>query len=111
MQTPRVAFFTDSFHEVNGVALTSREFDAFARRRELPLLSVHTGPETRCWTEGQHQTFELAPGSLRVCLEKDLFLDLLFLRHHRSVAEAVLRFRPDLVHIPVPGTWASWGSS
>jgi hypothetical protein len=30
---PRVAFFTDSFHEANGVALTSREFAAFAGDR------------------------------------------------------------------------------
>lgn len=43
---PRVAFFTDSFHEVNGVAHTSRHFDAFARRRALPFLNVHAGPKT-----------------------------------------------------------------
>ena len=30
MSVPRVAFFTDSFHEVNGVALTSRQFAEFA---------------------------------------------------------------------------------
>jgi hypothetical protein len=28
---PRVGFFPDSFHEVNGVAHTSRNFEAFAR--------------------------------------------------------------------------------
>ena len=40
---PRVAFFTDSYHEVNGVALTSREFAAFAKRRDYPFFSVHAG--------------------------------------------------------------------
>jgi hypothetical protein len=43
MNPPRVAFFTDSFHEVNGVALTSREFARFARDRGYPFLSVHAG--------------------------------------------------------------------
>jgi hypothetical protein len=32
---PRVAYFPDSFHEVNGVAHTSRNFEAFARRRNI----------------------------------------------------------------------------
>ena len=39
MTAPRVAYFPDSFHEVNGVAHTSRHFEAFARRRNLPFLS------------------------------------------------------------------------
>jgi hypothetical protein len=34
---PRVAFFPDSFAEVNGVTHTSRQFVAFAERRNLPL--------------------------------------------------------------------------
>jgi hypothetical protein len=54
---PRVAFFTDSFHEVNGVALTSREFAGFARRRGYPFFSVHAGPETKHWREGTFETF------------------------------------------------------
>ena len=40
---PRVAYFPDSFHEVNGVAHTSRHFEAFARRRDLPFLCVRAG--------------------------------------------------------------------
>ena len=37
---PRVAFFPDSFHEVNGVAHTARNFQAYARRHALPFLCV-----------------------------------------------------------------------
>ena len=37
---PRVAYFPDSFHEVNGVAHTSRHFEAYARRRDLPFLCI-----------------------------------------------------------------------
>ncbi len=43
---PRVAFFPDSFAEVNGVAHTSRQFVAFAERRNLPMLCVHGGGRT-----------------------------------------------------------------
>ena len=39
----RVAYFPDSFHEVNGVAHTSRNFQAFAERHQLPFLCVRAG--------------------------------------------------------------------
>ena len=38
MRVPRVAYFPDSFHEVNGVAHTSRNFLGYAQRRGLPFL-------------------------------------------------------------------------
>jgi hypothetical protein len=58
LTVPRVAFFTDGFHEVNGVARTSREF---ARNQDYPFFSVHTGPQTACWTEANLTTCELKP--------------------------------------------------
>ena len=33
---PRVAYLPDTFYEVNGVAHTSRQFEAFALRKGLP---------------------------------------------------------------------------
>ena len=33
---PRVALIADTFYEVNGVARTCREWEAFSRRRGLP---------------------------------------------------------------------------
>jgi glycosyltransferase involved in cell wall biosynthesis len=96
---PRVAFFTDSFHEVNGVALTSRQLDAFARRQGLPFFSVHAGPQTRLWTEGSVTTYELGRGRLAFGVEKDLFVDPVLLRYRRRVREALAQFKPDLLHI------------
>src|SRR5262245_7650497 len=61
-QYPRVAFFTDSFHEVNGVAHTSRQFEAFARRRGIPFLSVHAGEATTKFEDGPVSTVELKRG-------------------------------------------------
>ena len=40
---PRVAYFPDSFHEINGVAHTSRNFVAYAQRHNLPFLCVRAG--------------------------------------------------------------------
>jgi hypothetical protein len=40
---PRVALLADTFHEVNGAARTCREWDDYARRRQLPFLCVSMG--------------------------------------------------------------------
>lgn len=99
----RVAFFTDSFHEVNGVALTSREFDAFARRRSIPFFSVHAGPRDQTFQDGSVTTVEFRRGSFRWNLERDLAIDFLFLRHRKRLLAELAAFRPDLVHITGPG--------
>lgn len=100
---PRVAFFTDCFHEVNGVALTSRQLDAFAKRREYPFFSFHIGSETKTWTEGVHTTMEIARGERLLRLDADMFFDLEFLRYRTQATEAVRTFAPDVVHITGPG--------
>lgn len=100
---PRVAFFTDSFYEVNGVALTSRQFEQFARESDRPMFSCHAGPQTATWTEGSITRFEWARSRAGIHLEVDLSFDLLFWRIYRRVREAARRFGPDLVHITAPG--------
>jgi glycosyltransferase involved in cell wall biosynthesis len=102
-QMPRVAYFPDSFHEVNGVAHTSRHFEAFARRRNLPFLCVRAGDRTQAFTEdGNLWTLELPRGFLSFALEKDLRFDPAFLRHIPLIGEVLERFRPDLIHITGP---------
>ena len=99
---PRLAFFTDSFHETNGVALTSRQFEKFARDRRYPFFSVHAGPVTRRWRDGELETFELGHSPLAFGLEHDLKFDLLFLRNLGKLRKAVAAFRPDIIHITGP---------
>jgi len=100
---PRVAYFPDSFHEVNGVAHTSRHFEAFARRRNLPFLCVRAGDRTRALIEdGNVWTLELPRGFLSFALEKDLRFDPAFLRHIPLIGEVLERFKPDLIHITGP---------
>jgi phosphatidylinositol alpha 1,6-mannosyltransferase len=102
-RVPRVAYFPDSFHEVNGVAHTSRHFEAFARRRNLPFLCVRAGDRAEAIVEdGNVWTLELPRGFLSFALEKDLRFDPAFLRHIPLIGEVLHRFQPDLIHITGP---------
>jgi glycosyltransferase involved in cell wall biosynthesis len=109
---PRLAYFPDSFHEVNGVAHTSRHFEAFARRRDLPFLCVRAGDRQQALTEdGNVWTLELPKGALSFALEKDLRFDPAYLRHIPLIDEVVERFRPDIIHITGPSEVGMLGAA
>jgi glycosyltransferase involved in cell wall biosynthesis len=115
VKPPRVAYFPDSYHEVNGVAHTSRHFESFARRRNLPFLCVRAGDRAQPLVEdGNVWTLELPRGALSFALEKDLRFDAGFLRHVPLIDEVMDRFKPDLIHITGPseigllGAGLSW---
>lgn len=98
-----MAYFPDSFHEVNGVAHTSRHFEAFARRRGLPFLCVRAGDRPQALTEdGSVWTLELPRGFFSFALEKDLRFDPAFSRHLPLIEDVLARFKPDLLHITGP---------
>jgi glycosyltransferase involved in cell wall biosynthesis len=99
----RVAYFPDSFHEVNGVAHTSRQFEAFARRHDLAFLSIRAGERAeRYVVESRVASLELKRGFLSFALEKDLRFDVGFLRHLPYITHAVRAFKPDIIHITGP---------
>src|SRR5580693_7377281 len=103
MRTPRIAYFPDSFHEVNGVAHTSRNFVAYAQRHDLPFLCVRAG--TRHNPIEQHgnlRSLELPRSEIAVGMEKDLAFDPLFWRHADAIADELHRFRPDILHMTGP---------
>lgn len=100
---PRVAYFPDSFHEVNGVAHTSRHFEAFARRKNLPFLCIRAGERAEAFVrEGNVWSLELPRGIFSFALEKDLRFDPAFPRHIPIIGEVLDRFQPDLIHITGP---------
>jgi phosphatidylinositol alpha 1,6-mannosyltransferase len=99
----RVALFSDSFHEANGVATLSREFAAFARRQKLPFFCVHSGAQTRVSCEQSFTTMELKRGLAAFSLDHDLYCDPLLSRYRNRVIAQLRPFRPDLVHITGPG--------
>jgi phosphatidylinositol alpha 1,6-mannosyltransferase len=108
---PRVAYFPDSFHEVNGVAHTSRNFVAFARRRGMPMLCVRAGKTTQLLPpEGSVSALELGRSPLAVQLERDLSFDPLYFRYSRLISQTVRDFRPDIIHITGPSELGIFGA-
>jgi phosphatidylinositol alpha 1,6-mannosyltransferase len=97
--TPRVAFFADSFHEVNGLALTARSLDAFARRRALPFVCIRGSTATLDSGDAETRTIDLRRSVLSVPLDMDLSFDPLWPRHVGRVMRALDEFMPQVVHI------------
>lgn len=100
---PRVAFFSDSFHGVDGVATTCRNVVEAARNRGLPLLAIHAGEQTRHWRDGSVEFLELRRGPLSLDIDLHLRFDLLFALHYSRVLETAREFRADVAHITGPG--------
>jgi glycosyltransferase involved in cell wall biosynthesis len=98
----RSAFFPDTYAEVDGVANTAKQFEAFARRRDLPFLLVHGGDQHAATRIGRFTRMELKRGALSFALDAKHDFDLLFLRHYAAVAEVLREFRPDVIHITGP---------
>ena len=107
---PRIAFLTDTFHEVNGVALTSRQLRNFARQRELPFLCVYGGDETRREQNGSVTELQLERGPLAFALDKGLWQDPALWRFHGQLTAAIREFRADLIHITSPGEVGALGA-
>ena len=106
---PRIAFLPDTFWEVNGVAHTARQLEAFARRRQIPFLSVHCGPKTEKTTDGVVEILQLRRGPVRVGLDANLDYDVLLWRYSRQVADEARRFGAQAIHITGPGDMGAVG--
>jgi phosphatidylinositol alpha 1,6-mannosyltransferase len=100
---PRVAFFADSFHEVNGAARTCRLFEQFARQRGFPFLSIHCGEQESTVEDGPVTVFQLRRSRMAFLIDTDLKFDPLLQRDFERVKRRVQAFAPDVVHITGPG--------
>jgi phosphatidylinositol alpha 1,6-mannosyltransferase len=108
---PRVAYFPDSFHEVNGVAHTSRNFVAYAERHGLPFLCVRAGERGDTVSQhGEVQTLELKRSGIAVRLEQDLQFDPVFFRYGSLIEQTLLDFKPDVIHITGPSELGIFGA-
>jgi glycosyltransferase involved in cell wall biosynthesis len=111
MRVTRVAYLPDSFHEVNGVAHTSRNFVAYAERHGLPFLCVRAGTRARAFEQvGELRTLELKRSRGSVRMEKDLEFDTIFWRHANAIRRELERFRPDVIHITGPSELGMFGA-
>jgi phosphatidylinositol alpha 1,6-mannosyltransferase len=102
--TPRrVAYFSDTYLEVDGVASTARQFEAYARRHALPFLLAHGGyDKEKIVRDGVFTRVELPRSPFGFPLDRKHDFDLLFLRHGSRVQEILAHFKPDILHVTGP---------
>ena len=103
IRVPRVAFFTDSYYEANGVARTSAALETYAAKHDRPMLLVHGGRNTQVTRTGSIVRLELARSHrTSFPLEHDLYFDVAFWRHCGRVARMLDEFKPDVLHFTGP---------
>lgn len=107
---PRVALFTDCFHEVNGAAHSCRQLAQYAAKHHLPFLSVHSGPRTELFQQGSVLKLELQRGCTTFPVDTDFGCDLLLWRYAARVEKVLREFQPDLVHVISPGDFSGLGA-
>ena len=110
----RVAYFPDSFLEVNGVAMTSNRLVSFVKKNELPFVNVHAGPKTEGKQEGNFISLSLRRSPASFEMDEGLHYDPFFQRHAGFVRRELERFRPDVFHITglndisILGAYLAW---
>ena len=107
--SPRVALFCETYHEINGVALTARQLVAYAKRHDLPLLAIHGGKNPGVWNEGNVRRIELKRSWGSVGIERDLEYDFFFWRYLHRIRKELELFRPEVIHVTSPGELGALG--
>jgi phosphatidylinositol alpha 1,6-mannosyltransferase len=108
-RVPRVALLCETYHEINGVALTARQLVAYAKRHEFPLLAIHGGKVPGIQEEGSVRRIELKRSWLSLGIERDLEFDFFFARYCRRIRKELEAFQPDVIHITSPGELGELG--
>lgn len=107
---PRVALFCETFHEINGVALTVRQLVAFAKRQNRPMLAIHGGKNPGIEEIGSVRRLELRRARFSIGIDSDLEYDLFFWRYIGQIRKELLAFQPDVIHITSPGEFGQIGA-
>ncbi len=106
----RIALFPDTYDEVDGVANTSRQFEAFAKKRGLDFLVVCAGTQDKLKIEGTVRRVTFRRGPIGFPLDRHHAFDLAFWRHYSRAIEEVRAFAPDIVHITGPSDVGQLGT-
>ncbi len=110
----RIAFFADSFSEVNGVAMTSQKLVGYARENGYPFLCVHAGRKTEIVRDRSVTYLSLKRSSASLALDEDLAYDPFFQRHATRVLRELIKFQPDVLHttglndVSIIGSYMAW---
>ena len=97
-QNLRVAFFPDSFLEVNGVAMTSQRLVGYAKKKGYPFLCIHAGEKTETRADESITYLSLKRSPLSFSLDEGLKFDPFFNRYLKRVGSELDKFRPDVIH-------------
>lgn len=95
----RIAFFPDSYLEVNGAAMTCQRLVRYAQRHDYPYFVVHAGKETKTWDEGSVRFLQLKRSPVSITMDEDLAFDPAFFRYKNRILKDILDFQPDVMHI------------
>jgi phosphatidylinositol alpha 1,6-mannosyltransferase len=110
----RVAFFPDSFLEVNGVAMTSKKLIGYAKKNGYPFLCIHAGNKTEITNDESITYLSLKRSFVALPMDEDLKYDPLFQRHTNLVLRELMKFQPDVLHITglndvsIIGAYLAW---
>lgn len=95
----RVAFFPDSYLEINGVAMTSKKLTEYARKMGYPFLCIHAGEKTEVTQNANFTNLSLRRSPASFNLDEGLKYDPFFNRHLKLVRREIEKFKPDVFHI------------
>jgi len=110
----RIAFFPDSYLEVNGAAMTSQRLTAYAKRNDFPFLCIHAAKKNDVWQDGSVTFATLKRSPVSFSLDEELAYDPLFQRHTARVDKHLKEFKPDVIHITglndvsIVGAYLGW---
>ncbi len=110
----RIAYFPDSYLEVNGVAMTSNRLTGFVRQRDYPFLCVYAGRKTEVSQDGSITFVSLKRSPFSFRMDEDLRYDPFFQRHTNFVRRELDKFKPDVLHITglndvsIMGAYLAW---
>ena len=109
-----MAYFPDSFLEVNGVARTSNKLVDFAKRRGYPLICIHAAPKTETKQDGSIRFVRLKRFPISIPMDEALRYDPLFQRYAARVRHELEEFKPEVIHITglndvsIIGSYLAW---
>ncbi len=111
---PRVAYFPDSFLEVDGLAMTSNRLLGYAKKNGYPFLCIHAGDKTESKKDGSVEYLSLKRSPISFPMDDKLKYDPFFQRHTNKVLKKIMEFQPDIFHITglndvsIMGAYLSW---
>ncbi|MEO6589108.1 MAG: glycosyltransferase [Pyrinomonadaceae bacterium] len=110
----RIAYFADSYLEVNGVAMTSQKLIRYVRKNDLPFVCIYAGKKTAVSQEKNLTFISLKRSPVSIAMDEGLKYDPFFQRHVRLIRKTLEKFKPDVFHltglndVSIVGAYLAW---